>query len=128
MRADDLGIALLPAFDTPSGLPIYSVNPETGKGAQGWVGGSTILSEALSCQLEYKYLAYLTGRTQYYTAVENIMNRMYAEDLTWSKNLLPTMFNTQTGSPSSSVSSCLSLVNILTDSVHRNALCGSVFG
>jgi len=128
MRADDLGIALLPAFDTPSGLPMYSVNPVTGKGAQGWVGGSTILSEALSCQLEYKYLAYLTGRTQYYAAVEKIMNIMYTEDWSWSKNLLPTMFNTQTGSPSSSMSSRLSRVDVPTDSVHRNALCGSVCG
>jgi mannosyl-oligosaccharide alpha-1,2-mannosidase len=105
MRADELGTALLPAFDTPSGLPVYSVNPVTGKGSNGWVGAFTILSEAMSCQLEYKYLAYLTGRTQYYTAVENIMNRIYTEDFSSSRNLLPTMFNTNTGAPSSSTSS-----------------------
>jgi len=126
MRADDLGTALLPAFDTPSGLPVYSVNPVTGKGQQGWAGPSAILSEALTCQLEYKYLAYLTGRTQYYTAAEKVMNIMYTEDLSWSKNLLPTTFNTQTGAPSSSMSSRLDLVDILADSVHRNALCGGV--
>jgi mannosyl-oligosaccharide alpha-1,2-mannosidase len=126
MRADELGTALLPAFDTHSGLPVYSVNPVTGKGSQGWIGGSTILSEAMSCQLEYKYLAYLTGRTQYYAAVENIMDRMYTADFSWSKNLLPTMFNTQTGAPSSSMSSRLDLVDIA-DGVYRNAVCGSIF-
>lgn len=29
VRADRLGAALLPAFDTPSGFPTYSVNTET---------------------------------------------------------------------------------------------------
>lgn len=29
VRADRLGTALLPAFDTPSGFPTYSVNTET---------------------------------------------------------------------------------------------------
>ena len=28
-RADDLGAALLPAMDTPSGLPIYAVNTQS---------------------------------------------------------------------------------------------------
>jgi mannosyl-oligosaccharide alpha-1,2-mannosidase len=99
-RADDLGTALLPVFDTPSGLPLYAVNPVSGKATPGWTGGNTILSEALSCQLEYKYLAYLTGRTQYYTTVEKIMDRMYAADFSYSRGLLPTMFSTQSGEPS----------------------------
>jgi mannosyl-oligosaccharide alpha-1,2-mannosidase len=29
VRADELGRKLLPAFNTPSGLPHHSVNPET---------------------------------------------------------------------------------------------------
>lgn len=39
-RADELGAALLPAFDTPSGLPAFSVNTVTGVhsgGGTGWL-------------------------------------------------------------------------------------------
>lgn len=75
----------------------------------GWTGGNTILSEALSCQLEYKYLAYLTGRTQYYTTVEKIMDRMYAADFSYSRGLLPTMFSTQSGEPTARMSRDLGL-------------------
>jgi mannosyl-oligosaccharide alpha-1,2-mannosidase len=81
-RADDLGAALLPAFNTPSGIPAYGVNTKSGEIAEGWSGKSSLWSEMLSCQLEYKYLAYLTGRTPYYTAVENVMEIMYAANLT----------------------------------------------
>jgi mannosyl-oligosaccharide alpha-1,2-mannosidase len=98
-RADDLGTALLPVFDTPSGLPSYAVNPVSGKTVSGWTGGNTILSEALSCQLEYKYLAYLTGRTQYYATVEKVMDRVYTANFSHSRGLLPTMFSTKSGEP-----------------------------
>ncbi|KAH9967560.1 glycoside hydrolase [Russula dissimulans] len=104
-RADDLGAALLPVFDTPSGLPIYSVNTVTGTVAAGWTGTSALWSEMLSCQLEYKYLAYLTGRTSYYTAVETVMEIMYETNLSSSKDLFPTKWSRETGLPiSSSVS------------------------
>ncbi|KAI0281883.1 glycoside hydrolase [Russula brevipes] len=100
-RADDLGSALMPVFDTPSGLPAFSVNTDTGKTAHGWTGTSTLWSEVLSCQLEYKYLAYLTGRTHYYTAVEKVMEMMYTANLSSSAGLFPTMWSLQTGLPSS---------------------------
>ena len=35
----------------------------------GWAAGTVLWSEALSCQLEYKYLAHLTGRYQYFDTV-----------------------------------------------------------
>jgi mannosyl-oligosaccharide alpha-1,2-mannosidase len=127
-RADDLGTALLPVFDTPSGLPLYAVNPVTGHTASGWTGGNTILSEALSCQLEYKYLAYLTGRTQYYTTVENIMDHMYTTNFSWSRGLLPTMFSTESGEPIARESTSLGLVDILADGVRRHGQCWSVCG
>ncbi|KAH9987762.1 seven-hairpin glycosidase [Russula compacta] len=100
-RADDLGTALLPVFDTPSGLPTYSVNTVSGSVSEGWVGPVTIWSEALSCQLEYQYLAYLTGRTVYYTAVERVMEIMYATNLSSWENLFPTLWSTNTGLPTS---------------------------
>ncbi|KAG5650901.1 hypothetical protein H0H81_010599, partial [Sphagnurus paluster] len=95
-RADDLGTLLLPVFKTPSGLPAFSVSVHTGQTATGWMGESILFSEATSCQLEFKYLAKLTGRKEYYTAVERIMEHMYAQNpkdglfaLTWTRDGKP---------------------------------------
>ncbi|KAG6864617.1 hypothetical protein C0991_008265 [Blastosporella zonata] len=77
-RADDLGTLLLPVFDVyPSGFPAYSVNVQNGLTKPGWMGSSILFSEATSCQLEFKYLAKLTGRKEYYVAVDHIMDRFY---------------------------------------------------
>lgn len=37
----------------------------------GWMGMATLFSEAASCQLEFKYLAKLTGRKEYYMTVSS---------------------------------------------------------
>lgn len=41
----------------------------SGRTRQGWNGKNILWAEALSCQMEYKYLAHLTGRTHYYDKV-----------------------------------------------------------
>lgn len=97
-RADDLGAALLPAFDTPSGLPMFSVNTENGNVAQGWTTNA-LLSEILSCQVEYKYLSYLTGRQEYYAVVEKVMDVMYKTNRTLTIDLLPLWWSTAEGTP-----------------------------
>ncbi|KAH0578671.1 hypothetical protein H2248_003802 [Termitomyces sp. 'cryptogamus'] len=73
-RADDLGTFLLPIFETPSGFPINSGNVRN----MDWMGKDILFSEAASCQLEFKYLAKLTGRKEYYRTVDRIMERLYA--------------------------------------------------
>lgn len=100
-RADDLGAALLPTFNTTSGLPAYGVYIGNGELAQGWIGNTSLWSEMLTCQLEYKYLAYLTGRTPYYTAVEDVMEIMYAANLTLYGDLFPVLWSINTGLPTS---------------------------
>ncbi|EIW86899.1 glycoside hydrolase family 47 protein [Coniophora puteana RWD-64-598 SS2] len=77
-RADDLGQALLPVFDTPSGLPMYGVNPSSGATKTGWAYNA-LWSELTSCQLEYKYLAHLTGRTDYFDKSNYVMELMRDE-------------------------------------------------
>ena len=114
-RADDLGTALLPVFNTPSGIPAYGVHTDSGKLAEGWTGPSSLWSEVLSCQLEYKYLAYLTGRTPYYTAVENVMEIMYATNLTHYGDLFPAMWSIDTGLPHSGMSPSLDLLGVRTN-------------
>ncbi|EJD35550.1 seven-hairpin glycosidase [Auricularia subglabra TFB-10046 SS5] len=76
-RADDLGRKLLPVFNTKSGIPAYSVNTENG-GIQDSGGrwGRSLIAEIGSCQLEYKYLAHLTGRKEYFRKVEHVMDLM----------------------------------------------------
>ncbi|KAJ8689444.1 hypothetical protein PTI98_012347 [Pleurotus ostreatus] len=81
-RADDLGARLLPAFNSPSGLPRFGVNPATGDTSLGWTGGPVLFAEAASCQVEYKYLAHLTGRAEYFERVENVMDKIYAANVT----------------------------------------------
>ncbi|KXN86576.1 Endoplasmic reticulum mannosyl-oligosaccharide 1,2-alpha-mannosidase [Leucoagaricus sp. SymC.cos] len=97
-RADDLGRMLLPAFDTPSGLPKYAVNTVNGKTRTGWTS-NVLWSEALSNQLEYKFLAHLTGRTEYFVKTENIMKLMYKANIL--TGLYPTMWSMESGSPNS---------------------------
>ncbi|KAI9453041.1 seven-hairpin glycosidase [Lactarius psammicola] len=94
-RADDLGTALLPAFRTSSGLPMYSVNTVNGESR----GGNALFSEALTCQLEYKYLSYLTGRKRYYDAVENVMDIMYKANVTSTGELFPMSWSMKDGLP-----------------------------
>ncbi|KAH8116460.1 seven-hairpin glycosidase [Phellopilus nigrolimitatus] len=100
-RADELGALLLPAFGTPSGLPAYAVNPATGDVSGGWSGPATgWLAEVASCMMEYKYLAKLTGRKEYYDAANTVMRRMYDADTSkYPEGLLPTLWNLTSGDP-----------------------------
>ncbi|EKM81829.1 hypothetical protein AGABI1DRAFT_70315, partial [Agaricus bisporus var. burnettii JB137-S8] len=95
-RADDLGRMLLPAFNTTSGLPRYAVNTVTGQIKDGW-NPHVLYAEALSNQLEYKYLAHLTGRSEYFAKTESIMQLMYKAETT--NGLYATMWNMQSGIP-----------------------------
>ena len=47
-KADEIGRALLPVFDTTSGMPAFSIDPATKQKNQGWMGGMTPLSEMVS--------------------------------------------------------------------------------
>ncbi|KAL0957118.1 hypothetical protein HGRIS_003211 [Hohenbuehelia grisea] len=80
-RAEELGQKLLPVFNTTSGLPRYAVNTVSGSTSFGWTGGAVLFAEAATCQMEYKYLAHLTGRTEFYDKVESIMGKMYEADV-----------------------------------------------
>lgn len=69
--ADDVARKLLPGFETQSGFPGHAVNFLDDQPSDSlWMGGSVYLAEIASCQLEYKYLAYLTRRVAYFTKVK----------------------------------------------------------
>ncbi|KAJ5709925.1 Mannosyl-oligosaccharide 1-2-alpha-mannosidase [Penicillium malachiteum] len=72
--ATDLGDRLLGAFDTGTGVPYSSVNLNKSLGLRSMFdGGAASTAEATSVQLEFKYLAKLTGEAEYWKAVEKVM-------------------------------------------------------
>ncbi|KAH7107963.1 seven-hairpin glycosidase [Auriculariales sp. MPI-PUGE-AT-0066] len=87
-RAEDLGHRLLPIFNTPSGIPGYSVDTEKGttKDAGDRVGRS-LIAEIASCQVEYKYLAHLTGRKEFFQKADAVMDIMEKSQKSNDNNL-----------------------------------------
>ena len=65
---------LLPAFDTPTGIPMALINVRTGQtGNYGWASsGCSILSEFGTLELEFDYLSRLTGDQVYVTKCRRI--------------------------------------------------------
>lgn len=73
-KATDLADRLLGAFDSESGVPYASVNLKTLKGIRSHADdGASSTAEATSLQLEFKYLAMLTGEKDYWEKVEKVM-------------------------------------------------------
>lgn len=72
--ATELADRLLGAFETNSGVPLASVNLHTMKGIPSHAdAGASSTAEATSVQLEFKYLAKLTGEDHYWDKAEQVM-------------------------------------------------------
>ncbi|TCD63845.1 hypothetical protein EIP91_004887 [Steccherinum ochraceum] len=82
-KADELAKALTPAFNTSSGLPSYSSYP-------------AMLAEVASCQLEYAYLAQLTGKKEHYDRSAKIWDNLRKVNLT-ETGILPMALSVQDG-------------------------------
>ncbi|KAF7544765.1 hypothetical protein G7Z17_g9710 [Cylindrodendrum hubeiense] len=73
-KAKDLADRLMGAFDSASGIPYASVNLEKYEGIPSHSDmGASSTAEATSLQLEFKYLAKLTGEKDYWDRVEKVM-------------------------------------------------------
>ena len=72
-RAQDLADRLLPAFDTPSGLPKSMVNLKMRTGVNE-AGYASLVStaEASTLQLELRYLSFLTDNDEYWHKAEKV--------------------------------------------------------
>eukprot|EP00911_Craspedida_sp_UC1_P002463 UC1_evm1s1833 len=72
--AVDITDRLLPAFNTPTGIPKAMINLRTGASHNwGWAsGGASILSEFGTMQLEFEYLSVITGDPKYRNAVQKV--------------------------------------------------------
>src|SRR6478735_4069970 len=71
--AEDLGARMLPAFDTPTGLPYVNINLRTGKGS----GTDSNPAEAGTLLLEYGTLSRLTGNPVYYAKAKRALVATY---------------------------------------------------
>ncbi|KAI1327555.1 amino acid permease [Xylariaceae sp. FL0255] len=73
-KARELADHLITAFDSPSGVPYASVNLDQYKGLPAHdEGGASSTAEATTLQLEFKYLAKLTGEKDFWDKVEKVM-------------------------------------------------------
>jgi len=73
-KAKDLADRLLSAFESPSGIPYASVNLKQFKGLPSHADeGASSTAEAATLQLEFKYLAKLTGEKTFWDKAEKVM-------------------------------------------------------
>lgn len=73
-KAKDLADRLLAAFESDSGVPYASVNLGKMQGLPSHADeGASSTAEATTLQLEFKYLAKLTGETNFWEKVEKVM-------------------------------------------------------
>lgn len=78
-KAQDLGNRILPVFDTPSGLPLSSINLHRQEGVPDRDNnGFVSTAEAATLQLEFRYLSYLTGEDIYWEKAEAVRLWLFA--------------------------------------------------
>ncbi|XP_066139079.1 mannosyl-oligosaccharide alpha-1,2-mannosidase IA isoform X2 [Euwallacea fornicatus] len=96
-KAQLIADKLLPAFNTPTGIPNALVNFKTGSSKNyGWAsGGSSILAEFGTLHLEFAYLSDVTGKTIYRNKVDKI--REVLKELEKPNGLYPNYLNPRSG-------------------------------
>ncbi|XP_030059885.1 mannosyl-oligosaccharide 1,2-alpha-mannosidase IB isoform X2 [Microcaecilia unicolor] len=96
-KAVQLAGKLLPAFNTPTGIPWAMVNLKSGVGRNwGWASaGSSILAEFGTLHMEFVHLSYLTGDPVYYNKVMHI--RKLLQKMDRPNGLYPNYLNPRTG-------------------------------
>ncbi|XP_030381622.1 mannosyl-oligosaccharide alpha-1,2-mannosidase IA isoform X2 [Scaptodrosophila lebanonensis] len=96
-KAQHVADKLLPAFQSPTGIPYALVNTRTGIAKNyGWAsGGSSILSEFGTLHLEFSYLSDITGNPLYRERVQTI--RQVLQEIEKPKGLYPNFLNPKTG-------------------------------
>ncbi|PWN53950.1 hypothetical protein IE53DRAFT_383526 [Violaceomyces palustris] len=73
-KAIELADRLVPAFDTPTGIPLREIDLETGQAYPDVDNNNaSSLAEATTIQLEFKYLAHLTQDKTYWRLAEKPM-------------------------------------------------------
>ncbi|SCU82779.1 LAMI_0C00870g1_1 [Lachancea mirantina] len=80
-KAIDLADRLMPAFETPTGIPYSSINLHTGEALKNHVDdGASSTAEFTTLQLEFKHVSFLTGDNKYWLAAEKVYKPLYEEN------------------------------------------------
>ncbi|XP_027773699.1 mannosyl-oligosaccharide 1,2-alpha-mannosidase MNS1-like isoform X2 [Solanum pennellii] len=91
-KAQDIADRLLPAWNTPTGIPYNIINLSHGNPHNhGWTAGHSILADSASEQLEFIALSQRTGDPKYQQKAENVIleiSRTFPDD-----GLLPIHIN-----------------------------------
>lgn len=96
-RAVQIADKLLPAFDTPSGVPNSNINLRTSFARNhDWAYGAAILSEFGSMHLEFIYLSHVTGDPKYREKVLKVREAIN-KAVPRSDGLYNNYMNTDTG-------------------------------
>ncbi|OZJ05212.1 hypothetical protein BZG36_02433 [Bifiguratus adelaidae] len=99
-KADDLASRLLVAFETPTGLPWANAKLFGTKLPSSYFDPNpTSTAEATTVQMEFKYLAHLTGKKEYWDKAETVM-KIITDRVKGGNSLeglLPILMNPQTG-------------------------------
>jgi mannosyl-oligosaccharide alpha-1,2-mannosidase len=96
-KAEEVANTLLPAFNTPTGIPYALISMRT-KNSHNWgwaSGGSSILSEFGTLSLEFEYLSAITGKPIYAKKVKRIMD--FLDMMEKPNGLYPNYLNPKTG-------------------------------
>ncbi|XP_070568664.1 mannosyl-oligosaccharide 1,2-alpha-mannosidase IA-like [Ptychodera flava] len=96
-KAVEVADKLLPAFNTPTGIPMAMVNVRSGSSHNwGWAsGGSSILAEFGSMHLEFVYLSEITGNPIYREKVAKV--RDFLDHIDKPNGLYYNYINPKTG-------------------------------
>ncbi|XP_052131804.1 mannosyl-oligosaccharide 1,2-alpha-mannosidase IA [Frankliniella occidentalis] len=96
-KAEHIAEKLLPAFQTPTGIPNALINLKTGFSKNyAWAsGGSSILSEFGTLHLEFSYLSDVTGNHIYREKIDEI--RRVLRSTAKPRGLYPNYLNPKTG-------------------------------
>ncbi|KAG6909347.1 hypothetical protein DXG01_000947 [Tephrocybe rancida] len=95
-RADELTLKLDPIFNTTSGLALFGVNPSTRQTTGPEIG---ILAEIASLQLEYSYLAKLTGKKEHFQRAGTLIKAFKNANLKRTSGMLPVEWNLTSAEP-----------------------------
>ncbi|CAM6058738.1 unnamed protein product [Sphagnum tenellum] len=97
-KAKEIADRLLPAWDTRTGIPYTTINLDSGRAYNpGWTGGSSVLADLGTEQVEFIGLSQRTGDPKYKQKVENAIKQLrknFPKD-----GLLPIYISADSGQP-----------------------------
>ncbi|KAF5355355.1 hypothetical protein D9758_006099 [Tetrapyrgos nigripes] len=95
-KADELADKLDSVFNTPSGFPLFGVNPSSGSVVGPDIG---VLAEMASLQMEYTMLAKSTGKKRWWDRANTVIRALANADLRYTGGMFPIKWNLTTAQP-----------------------------